>query len=414
MRRSSLACWVLLAAVAFSCQKPFYSGTPRWMRMQDRYQYFTEAPEADPQGQEETPAPPAVYVSALCFPDGTPWREGDLSGAHIVLWKDGEQVLEVPAGHYPEPDRHRVREGHLWWDDSDGANTFVYRDDELLLCYPGDEILRGLLYRDGVVYTLGQRSGGSGFSFRMNGREVFSHSSAKVLGSFDGREWEGGALMWDGEAPCYSYALPILGEKAGRWEYHVMQGEQLLRRIPAGETETVFDIRVWNGSVYRSEQRNAGGSSLVFVKDDQVLSLGIGEQETVHLCRLVPWEGEMLVAGFSTRSNRSGYSYWFRGEKGVVRQLESAFPLAGLYPDNPGQAAISLEEGRVKTVWNGKRLVDIPPGEYILYTPACSVLQDGVLYAALSQASGNSHLLLQGDQLQPFSFNGCFTGIWIE
>lgn len=405
---------VVLLLAAVSCQKPFYAGTPRWMRTQDRYKYYTEAARGNTPADHEEERLPSVYVSALQFPDGVPWRDGDLSGAHIVLWKDGEEILDVPAGHYAEPDRHRVRDGHLWRDDSDGTTTYVYRDNELMLSYAGDEILRGLLYKDGRLYTLGQRAGGSGFSFRENGREVLSHSSAKVLGSFDDREWEGGALMWDGDEVCYSYALPILKEKGADWEYHVMRGEELARRIQAEEAETVYDIRVWNGSVFRTEQRNAGSSSLVLVKDDVALSLGIRDVETVHLCRLVPSEEDLLVRGYSTVSAQNGFSYWFRSEKGLVQQMECALPLAYLYPDNPERAAIYLDGGRVKTVWNGKSYPDIPPGQYILYTHACSALKDGILYAALSDASGNNHLLLQGEQMLPFCFNGCFTGIWIE
>lgn len=412
LMRATSALLVLLAA-AVSCQKPFYSQTPRWMRMQDRYKHLSSAPETVPEEDEAEDAP-TVYVTALRFPDGVPWRDGDLSGARIVLWKNGQEILDVPAGHYPEPDRHRVREGRLWQDDSDGVTTYVYRDGEQMLSYSGDEILRGLLYKDGRLYTLGQRAGGSGFSFRENGREVLSHASAKVLGSFDDREWEGGALMWDGNNVCYSYALPILKEKGADWEYHVMRGEELVRRIQAEEVETVYDIRVWNGSVFRTERRNAGSSSLVLVKDDKVISLGIREQETVHLCRLVPSGEDLLVRGYSTLGTLEGFSYWFRNEKGVVQQLQSTWPLAYLYPDNPERAAIYLEEGRVKDIWDGKGHPDIARGKYVLYTHACSALQNGILYAALSDATGNDHLLLLGDRTLPFSFNGCFTGVWIE
>ena len=402
---------VLLALAAVSCQKPFFSGTPRWMRTQDRYRYTSALLDSIPAKpdtvkEKEPEAVPSVYVSALRFPDGVAWRDGDLSGAHIVLWKDGEEVLDLPAGHYPEPDRHRIRDGHLWWDDSDGAITYVYQDGVEMLHYQGDEILRGLLVLNGDIHTLGQRAGSNGFSYRVNGQEVFSHPSAQVFGSFDEREWEGGALMQDGGNVYYCYSTAQ--------EYRVMQGDKLFRKIPALASGTVFDIRVWGGSVFRSEQRGPGGSSLVLVRDDETVSLGLREEETVHLCQLVPSGNEMLVKGYSTRPGSSGYSYWFRGRMGAVQLLESDLPLADLYPDNPGGIAVYLEKGRVNRIWDGKQYLNIWPGRYILYTQACTAVYKGTLYAALSDAGGNYHLFLQGDQPTTFSFNGCFTGVRIE
>lgn len=413
MRATSALVLLLLAAV--SCQKNLFSGTPRWMRMQDRYKYMSASHPDNPDPPDDDPkGGPSVYVSALRFPEGTPWRSGDLSGAHLVLWKNGKEILDVPAGHYPEPDRHRIRDGHLWWDDSDGGSTRLYQDQDVMLSYEGDEILRGLLDVDGDLHTLGQRAGGGGISYRINGSLVFSHPSAQLPGSFDDQEWEGGALMRDGEDVYYYYALPVKNQGETLWEYHVMQGDQEIRKILAGEARTVFDIRVWGGNVYRSELRGSGGTSLAMVRGEKIILLGLGEEEKAHLCRLVPSGGEMLVKGYSTRSGSNGYSYWLRGKDGPVQQLESLLPLAAQYPDNPENAAIYLEGNRVKDIWNGKRHLNIIQGRYVLYTPACSALYEGTLYAALSDNYGSSHLLVQGDQVTTYTFNGCFTGIRIE
>ena len=403
---------VLLVLAAVSCQKTFFTGTPRWMRTTDRYNYHSsngdsipERPDNPPPGPAPEPEP-SVYMSALRFPEGPAWRDGERSGAHLVLWKDGEEVLDLPVEHYPEPDRHRIRGGYLWWDDSDGLSTYVYRNGKEVFRYNGDEILRGLLEVNGKIHTLGQRAGRGGFSYRINGTEVFSHPSAQVLGSFDERAWEGGALMQDGDSVYYCYSTA--------YEYRVMQGKKPLRIISAEKAGKVFDIRVWGGSVYRTQQRGSGGGSLVMMRDDTVIPLGLAEYDQVHLCRLVPFGNQMLVKGYSTRSGSDDYQYWFRSSSGVVQLLESDLPLADLYPDNPDGVAVYLDGGRVNRIWDGKQILNIWPGRYTLYTPACTTLYKGTLYAVLSDAGGSSHLLLQGDQATTFSFNGCFTGIRIE
>jgi hypothetical protein len=412
--RAKFALLLLLTAVV-SCQKSLFSGTPRWMRMQDRHAYFSEdGDEEKPEKEEEAEAPAAIYVSGLRFPGGVAWRNGDYTGARLVLWKDGEEVLDLPAGHYPEPDRHRIRDGHLWWDDSDGSTTFVYRDGEEMLHYPGDEILRGLLVVDGHIHTLGQRAGSGGFSYRVDGEEVFSHPSAQVLGSFDDREWEGGALMRYGDEVCYCFTLPVrLGDDISA-EYHVMKGEQLLKRFPAGTAEKLFDLRVLDGSIYRSQLSGLKSGSLTLFKDDVGQSLGIKDGVTVHLCRLVPFQTGMLVKGYSTQSGTKSYTYWLRGGNGPMQEWDSPLAVADLYVDNPDRSAIYLEGGRVQEIRDGKKNLTITPGRYLLYTPACTALVDGSLYAALSDANGNSHLVLQDGQFQSYNFNGCLTGIRIE
>lgn len=407
-----------LVLAAVSCQKPLFPDTPRYARMQDRFAHMPK----DSSGGGATPLPgpdsasvkPSVYVTALRFPEGALWQQGALEGARIVLWKDGKEVLDIPAGHYAEPDRHRVRGGHLWSEDSDGARTQVYRDGELQVEYEGDEILRGLLVLDGALHTIGQRAGGGGFSYRINGEAVFSHPSATVLGSFEDQEWEGGALMQEGGNVYYSYAVPVRKTDGYSWEYHVMQGDQPFRKIPEGSAETVFDIRIKGGSVYRSEQRGAGGQSLALVRDDKILSLDVPSGETVHLCKLVPHGEEMLVKGYSTRMENHLYTSWLRGKNGLVQALESPFLAADMYADNPGKAVIFLSEGRVRSIWNGEKDISVTVGRYSLFTKGCSTLKDGTLYAALTDLNFQSHLVLQGEELLPFSFNGCFTSVRIE
>ncbi len=404
----------LLLLAAFSCQKPLFPGTPRWMRMQDRYKYLeADGPSAPDSAGSPLDHRPVVYMTALRFPEGVDWRNGEREGARLVLWKDGEEVLDLPGGHYPEPDRHRVRGGHLWQDDSDGSVTRIFLDGEEILQYEGDEILRGLLLEGEDLHTLGQRVGGEGFSYRINGEEVYSHPLGRISGTFEDREWEGGALMQDGDGVYYSCALPIRKENAVSWEHRLMKGDELVLKITETEAKTVFDIRVWNGSVYRSEQRGDNSGSFMLVKDQLAHALGSGlEGQTVHLCRLVPDGKQMLVKGYSSKN--SLYSYWFRGTDGPSGEIRSSFLLADLYLDNPLLAAISLDKGLVRNIYDGEKNLNLPARKYALRTKACSAYKDGVLYAVLTDMSGDGHLLLKGDEFETFTFNGCFTGIWIE
>jgi len=176
----------------------------------------------------------------------------------------------------------------------------------------------------------------------------------------------------------------------------------------------LYDIRVYRGSVFRSEQRGADGRTLVLVKDDTAYSLNIGDDETVHLCRLLPSDGEMLVKGYSTSSYKTGYHYWLRGRNGIQQQWVGLFQLADLYLGNTDRSAVFLDGGKVRDIWFGNRYQQLTAGRYALYSKACTDFEDGTLYVALTDVYGKGNLLVSGDRQIPFPFNGCFTGVRVE
>ena len=68
--------------------------------------------------------------------------------------------------------------------------------------FPGEEVFNGFWVIDGQLYTLGQRPGGGGLCFRVNGQERFSSESGVLLNGPDEVEWDGGNLyfnQWNSE-----------------------------------------------------------------------------------------------------------------------------------------------------------------------------------------------------------------------
>ncbi len=392
----------LLAAFAAACSEPLFDTVPHSVRHDGRP--GVETPSAEKHAEEpEEPEGPTVYATALSFPAWAAWKDGDQRSPRVILFRNGQQVMSVPSS--ADPERHRYREDHLWTDRSDGEETVLYRDGEVFFRFPGEELFRGFSARGDTVHTLGQRQGREGFSYRMNGEELFSSPVGTLLGSPYDREWEGGAFSED---LCYSYGIPVWQGDQLQWEYRVMRGSHTEKIVPADASRTVFDIRHYRGVTYRSELRSGGMLSLV--ADETLRQVSTGGEP--HLCKLVPLHGEMFIKGYS---GSQPAEYWIRGPGGVVASETSAYRFYDLYTDGEEKYAVSLtSDGLVRSIWTAQGNLDIPPGTYRLATPLCCDFREGVFAAALSNAVSDEHILVAGSRRDTVCFNGYFTSLQIR
>lgn len=408
--RTILPGWLLLATLFLSCQKPLFTSIPR----SPRTGAPTHGRSSGAPAEEAAPdVPPDVYLTALRFPEGVNWRTDPGGGAQVVLFKNGTECLSVPVAGVPDPERHRVIRGQLWTDESDGARTVVSCNGQERFRHPGAELYRGFLVTGGAVHTLGQRQGWEGLCYRIDGQERFSADIGTLLGSADDREWEGGAFCHDSTGLYYVYGVPIRTADALLWEYKVMCGGQLLRTVPAGSAETLYDIRVLDGTVYRSERRSGGGHFLV--QDTQAEPLGLGSRESPHLCKLVAVDGRMLVKGYTGGSSRLSCSFWLRRPGEIFCTAVSMYLITELLYHDGQVAYVALDpDGRLAEIALEKEKLPVPAGQYLLATPRCAAFRKGVLGVALSAAEGDEHLVCLGGECTPYHFNGYFTSLVID
>lgn len=240
----------MLAALATGCAKEG-SGRSRLEAFPDRY---AGSSRRDGGGGEPAPVPmdTAVFVAAVDFPEGYDWRRdtsyGSVTG-RLVLYRDGGQVLSVPAGPgcraSLDHDLHHLVEGHLYTEYCTASETVIGRDGEDLFSYPGRELLCGLLVEGSDVYTLGQSRSGRGFSLRLNGEELFSRSEGTISSHLqDDSHYPSGALYRDSGHLYFSYFMDD-GQGSRRW-YIVEDGVETLADVPPGP---MYDIRVRDGEM---------------------------------------------------------------------------------------------------------------------------------------------------------------------
>lgn len=396
----------LLLFLAAACQEPLLDSVPRFLREQDRFS--RDAREGNKPGEpgdpEEPGYIPSVYATAFHFRD---------SVTNLLFFRDGECLLQLLVNSPPDPERHRIWDGHLWTDSTDGHVTIISCDGQEKFRYEGEEHLQGFLLVNGNVHTLGQRPGRDGFCYRINGEAVFDSPRGSVLGSPSDPDWLGGALSLDGENVYYAYSLPIALKDHVFREYHVMRGAQHYKTIPAGSSDALYDLRVHEGQVIRLERRD---NALFWVSGEEERALDVSLSEFVS-GKLVKFSTS-ITARVLTRTWGTTCQHWYyipqvgmfqsvvigQSERGVLALRDWNWAFADIGPD-----------GRfLKLAYNYPPAPPVPDGDYTLATPAGLFVSNGHFAVALTGSSGNAHVVVSDVGQYSYTFNGYFTSVRME
>lgn len=403
--------FLLLLLAAAACRDPLLDSLPRFMREQDRFarqarQSGQQKDTLDPEKPPEPDVPeyvPSVYATALHFRDSVNWRKDSLGRADLLYFKDGELVLQVPVSSPPDPERHRIWDGHLWSDFTDGHETVVLCDGQEQFRFAGEEHLQGFLLLDGNVHTLGQHPGKGGFCYRINGKAVFDSPRGSVLGSPSDPEWRGGALTLDGKDVFYCYV---------DHDYHVMRGGEPFLTLPAGTSDALLDLRVRGSQVYRVEKR---GSSLLWIagKEEEALNVYL---PSLLSCKLIPYGDTVTVRGVTRQSGVSCLNWFFNPATKVIQPLAKGSSARGqLVLLQEGWAFADMDsEGRVLQLFPASESPPVPLAEYQLSTPLDLFVSEKYCGLALTHQSGSTHLILFSLGQQSYTFNGYFTSVRVE
>lgn len=400
--------WVLFSLAVLSCQPPLFDALPR-----SGNPYVTDtgrSPAGKPPDDPEPPAPQvSLYTTVVCYPDSVDWRAGEGEETMLFLLKDGNELLRIPMGGRPEAHRHRIIKGQLWTDRCENGQMVVSCNGEERFRFPGEEVFNGFWVAGDHVYTLGQRAGGGGICFRINGTERFSSASGVLLNGPDEHEWDGGAFSVDTSGVYYAYGIPLREEERVSWEYRVMKEDRVEKTLPASADCQVYDIRVWNGMVYRFEDRSG---TLCLVKGENYLTLSLLPGEVPHYCKLVPAGGRMLLKGYSYRP---GFTYWYRDQNNLVRAVSGGHPVSDLVMDGDDYGyLLENDAGRILGVFLGQDAVLLSKGRHVLTSSRCVQLRKHTFGVALTAAEGTRHMLIRDHDTTVLRFNGYFTSLQID
>lgn len=341
------------------------------------------------------------YVTGLDYPDGYDWRADPENGTvkcSLVVFVDGIPAMKIPVGHEyhvsPDPDMHRVIEGHLYTDYSTEEETVIKKDGKEVFRYPGREMIIGMEVLEGDIYTLGQPRNGDGFAYRRNGTALIQRGTGYAFPRLQ---------QVDGSI-CFAFSEPIesLDEILERY-YHVMDGE--VSQVAVREdVKKVWDVLMHDGEVCWSGTLT-GVSAPVIASGGKMTAIEFSKGVNLLTSRLV--SAGKSIGMEAICSDGLSYSSGLWKDAAKYMSFSKEMTINGLCTWDDGICCV-LNSGSLTgggTIFRCGEIFEIPAG-YTVMGSSPIAMKDGILHVGLSSLNKGKPVIWKDDTRQEIDING--------
>ena len=335
-------------------------------------------------------------VSAVSFPSSYDWQRDSSYGAvacTLRFYRGRNVAAVIPAGKTAQvdvsPDRHHIVGGSLFTEYADSRGTVVKKDGKALASWKERETLLGLLYKDGVLHTVGRLQSG-GFTYRKDGKIILKIDNGSVLGGFsdDGYGPEG-ALYEDGGYVCFGYKVASDGTESA---YLVVDGSAGMLLSAPGVT--VLDARMLGGKPALLYNQ---GKTTILSRDGKKHNFSYGGAAYWQKASIVLLDGSLAIVGFSVDSVY-GQSFLSVGKESGYFPFFA--PADYVYCDGETCTGISR-----------------PPkgyGDCYFFHRNCACRFNGDMAMVLTPKDGSSPFMVYGGKKEKFNIHGYLSGVAVQ
>lgn len=344
-----------------------------------------------------------VYTVGLDYPAGYDWRADADKGqvkCSMVLFADGIPVLKVQIGDRygisSDQARHRIRNGQLYTDYTDGKTTVLKRDGKEIVRYDGAEEILCFEVFNGNVHTLSRRLGSEGFVYRINGKLVLERHEGKPFLHLTEHS--------DSVRFCFSQTKKAA---AGNEERYYESVEGTVRQIgTATDSLRIHDMKMIDGKMYVLAA--VPGKNPVILHDGKVDYAEYLIRQNVVSCSFC--DSQRLCVNVRCRysgSNTMTDILWTGGNEWSMYRMGQT--LSAVYVDEDGtNAAINPSDGRDGLIFSSKT-ANLIPDRYRVFSKDCMIRKDSVLYVGLSSGVDEPPVIWKNGGLDSLKINGPIT-----
>ena len=282
----------MMQGVAFCFAMASCSLTELGTAPKDEYDGVWKGPSVSP----PTVSRSVTYVSAFDYPLGYDWKADPDRGAvrcSLIVFKEDVPILKVPVGDKycvsPDPDMHRIIDGHLYTDYSTDASTIIKKDGKQLIEYLCPEMIHDFQVINGQVHTLGHSRKGGGFTSRINGEPVLERDSGC---SFE-------RVFIQDTTAIIPFSEQIVSASGAIERYYVWSNGKVSQVALRDDVKKVWDVVICDGEVLCLSSL-VGVSAPVILSDNGMVALSMPSSLQLLSCRMNVMSDGIFVEGVLT------------------------------------------------------------------------------------------------------------------
>ena len=350
-----------------------------------------------------------TYISAFDYPQGYDWMADPDRGAvkcSLVVFRDGVPTLKVPVGNEyrvgPDPDMHRIIDGHLYTDYSTEEKTIIKKDGKPLMEYPSPEMLCDFKVLTGDVYTLGHSRSGKGFSFRVNGEVVLERDTGYTFER----------IFIEDSIASIAFAEQLISVDGVFERYYVMSGGKVSQVAVRDDVQKVWDIMIYKDKVVYLASVT-GLSMPVLVSEKGMIALSMPSLTSVVSCRMNPLDDDILIEGVISNGRQLQCSLWNSSGKYTLFPIGMTFSAFYVADDALHCALNPASGGDTGLIFRGGETLGMPIG-YSCMSRNAMGFSSGMLYIGLSSLMGGKPVLWSDGLTEEIDVNGYISCVAFE
>ena len=344
------------------------------------------------------------YITAMEYQKGYDWRADEARETvkcSLVVYEDGTPVMKIPVGKTyeisPDPDKHRIIDGHLYTDYSTPTETVIKCDGRQRFRYPGCEYICGMDIIGDDLYSLGQSV--DGVTLRKNGEILLNRRGAALVGEF----------VNDRDSLCFAFCEQVTG--ASLYRYYASVNGRVSQVAVRDDIKTVWDILVRHDQVIYVASL-VGVGAPVLVTGDSMIQLSCPVGVSLVSCKIFKAGSSIGVEGICRlRNGRHCNMIWLDGSrictyigKGNVAAIDTADDGVFFVMNPPDRDSNG-------TIYRSGELMDMPKG-YTAVGNGCVRVINGILHVGLSSLDGRKPILWKDGIVDSLNINGYISAIY--
>lgn len=360
--------------------------------------------DRQPPGADNNRTDTCLYFCAVDFDNSYDWHRDSCCGnaeAEIILFRDFLPIIRIRTGEAycigTDPATHHLMDGHLYTEYTNATHTVIKKNGEEVIRYPGREVLKGLIDREGQLWTLGQDKKGEGFTLRCNGDVIFRKNEGIIFGDLAGSTHPG--LYEDNGKICFCYSS---GSDFYPNLFIVRDGAESQTQAP---DRLVCDMLLFKSRLYILSS-DASGQNLKLQAEGPEYPISLNGI-TVHQAGLFENNGSINVLFNARNSNGDCSVIWKNPDIVQLGNCSAAY----VYPVNGELNCVTVRDELIKCSMHGSETVYVASGAF-LFNRFCAAFPGDSFFLALSpRKAGECPSVLHNRESVPVEINGYISGL---